>query len=254
MTPPVDAPAVVLASGSPRRRELLERYPIRLEIRPADLDESVLDGEQPEPYVRRLARAKAEAVRSPGDIVVAADTCVVLDGQILGKPIDAADARRMLAGLADTTHHVITAVAVAGDDGTAVETVRTAVTMTAIPDAELAWYVATGEPRDKAGAYAIQGAGGRFVRRIEGSHSNVIGLPLDTVARLLQHAGVPLTGRDREISASRGLLSNPSEAEIPGGSFQLRDGRHRAARTCQTGAGRHLRTSHADQLHPDAQG
>ncbi len=194
----MSAPVVVLASGSPRRRALLERYPIRLEIRPADLDESVLDGEQPEPYVRRLARAKAQAVRSPGDVVVAADTCVVLDGEILGKPTDAADARRMLAGLADRTHQVITAVAVAGDGGTAVETVRTDVTMTAIPAADLAWYAGTDEPHDKAGAYAIQGAGGRFVRRIEGSHSNVIGLPLDTVARLLRQAGVALTGSSTE--------------------------------------------------------
>jgi septum formation protein len=194
MSAPDDLPLVVLASGSPRRRELLERYPIRLEIRPADLDESVLEGEEPEPYVRRLAREKAEAVRSPGDVVVAADTCVVLDGKILGKPIDVADALRMLAGLADRTHRVITAVAVAADDGTRVETVRTDVTMTPIPAADLAWYVATDEPHDKAGAYAIQGAGGRFVRRIEGSHSNVIGLPLDTVSHLLDRAGVPLTG------------------------------------------------------------
>lgn len=191
-------PLLVLASGSPRRRELLERYPIRLEIRPADVDESVQPGEQPEPYVRRLARAKAEAVRSPGDIVLAADTCVVLRGEILGKPTDSADARRMLMGLADTTHHVITAIAVGDDHGTAVETVRTDVTMTPIPPADLEWYVATDEPHDKAGAYAIQGAGGRFVRRIDGSHSNVVGLPLDTVARLLDHAGIPLTGTTRE--------------------------------------------------------
>jgi septum formation protein len=194
MSPPADLPLVVLASGSPRRREFLERYPIRIEIRPPDIDESVQPAEEPEPYVRRLARAKAEAVRSPGDVVLAADTCVVLDGEILGKPTDRSDAARMLTGLADTTHHVITAVAVAGDDGTTVETVRTDVTMTPIPPTDVAWYVATDEPHDKAGAYAIQGAGGRFVRRIEGSHSNVIGLPLDTVARLLDQAGVPLTG------------------------------------------------------------
>lgn len=203
MTPPADLPTVVLASGSPRRRELLERYPIRLEIRPADLDESVHEGEKPEPYVRRLARAKAEAVRTPGDVVVAADTCVVLDSEILGKPTDPTDARRMLAGLADRTHHVITAVAVAGDDGTHVATAHTDVTMTAIPEVDLAWYVATEEPHDKAGAYAIQGAGGRFVRRIDGSHSNVIGLPLDTVARLLAQAGVPLTGPSEESRPPR---------------------------------------------------
>ena len=203
MPRPPERPVVVLASGSPRRRELLGRYPIRLEVRPADLDESVLDGERPEPYVRRLARAKAEAVRSAGDVVVAADTCVVLGGEILGKPTDEADAARMLAALADRTHHVVTAVAVAADGGTTVETVRTDVTMTAIPAEDLAWYVATGEPHDKAGAYAIQGAGGRFVRRIDGSHSNVIGLPLDTVAALLDRAGVPLTGPPRESRPPR---------------------------------------------------
>lgn len=195
MATPGPLPRLVLASGSPRRRELLARYPIELVIRPADIDESVQPGELPATYVERLARAKAQAVRSRGDVVLAADTCVVLDGDILGKPTDAADAHRMLSGLADTTHQVITAVAVADDRGTSVETVSTDVTMTPIPPEAAAWYVATDEPHDKAGAYAIQGAGGRFVRRIEGSHSNVVGLPLDTAAGLLEQAGVPLTGR-----------------------------------------------------------
>ena len=172
---------------------MLARYPIELVIRPADIDESVQPGELPAPYVERLARAKAQAVRSPGDVVLAADTCVVLDGEILGKPTDAAHARRMLSGLADTTHQVITAVAVADDQSTSIETVSTDVTMTPIPPEAAAWYVATDEPHDKAGAYAIQGAGGRFVRRIEGSYSNVVGLPLDTASRLLDQAGIPLT-------------------------------------------------------------
>jgi septum formation protein len=191
-------PRLVLASGSPRRRELLAPYPIELVIRPADIDESVMPGEHPAPYVERLAREKAQAVRSAGDVVLAADTCVVLDGEILGKPVDPADARRMLTGLADTTHQVITAVAVADDRGTSVETVRTDVTMTPIAPEALAWYVATDEPHDKAGAYAIQGAGGRFVRRIDGSYSNVVGLPLATAARLLDQAGIPLTGPTNE--------------------------------------------------------
>jgi septum formation protein len=190
---PSPVPRLVLASGSPRRRELLAPYPIELVIRPADIDESVLAGEDPAPYVERLARAKAQAVRSPGDVVLAADTCVVSHGQILGKPTDPDDAVRMLTRLADTTHQVITAVAVADDRGTSVETVSTDVTMTPIPPDAMAWYVATDEPHDKAGAYAIQGAGGRFVRRIDGSYSNVVGLPLDTTARLLDQAGIPLT-------------------------------------------------------------
>ena len=191
-------PRLVLASGSPRRRELLAPYPIELVIRPADIDESVRPGEHPAPYVERLAWEKAQAVRSAGDVVLAADTCVVSDGEILGKPVDRADARRMLTGLADTTHQVITAVAVAHDRGTSVDTVRTDVTMTPIAPEALAWYVATEEPHDKAGAYAIQGAGGRFVHRIDGSYSNVVGLPLATVAHLLDQAGIPLTGPTQE--------------------------------------------------------
>lgn len=192
VTPPL--PRLVLASGSPRRRELLAPYPIDLVIRPADIDESVLASEAPAPYVERLARAKAAAVRSSGDVVLAADTCVVAHGEILGKPTDPDDAVRMLTGLADTTHRVITAVAVADDRGTVIETVSTDVTMGPIAPDAMAWYVATDEPHDKAGAYAIQGAGGRFVRRIEGSYSNVVGLPLETAARLLEQAGVPLIG------------------------------------------------------------
>ena len=186
-------PRLVLASGSPRRRELLAPYPIELVVRPADIDESVLPGETPQPYVERLARAKAEGVRAAGEVVLAADTCVVSRGEILGKPTDRDDAVRMLTGLADTTHQVITAVAVADDRTTAVELVSTDVTMAPIPPDAIDWYVATEEPHDKAGAYAIQGAGGRFVRRIDGSHSNVVGLPLETAARLLEHAGIPLT-------------------------------------------------------------
>lgn len=197
-------PRLVLASGSPRRQELLARYPIELSIRPADIDESVLPGEAPGPYVERLARAKAQEVRSAGEVVLAADTCVVAHGEILGKPTDRDDAVRMLTGLADTTHQVITAVAVADDRTTSVELVSTDVTMAPIPPDAMDWYVATEEPHDKAGAYAIQGAGGRFVRRIDGSYSNVVGLPLETAARLLEQAGIPLTGLPAE-SRSRNV-------------------------------------------------
>ncbi len=186
-------PRLVLASGSPRRRELLARYPLDIEVRPADIDESIRPGESPPAYVERLARAKAEAGRATGEVALAADTCVVMDDHILGKPEDGDHARAMLSALAGRSHGVVTAVVVADDRMTSVETVHTSVEMTPISAEDLNWYLATDEPYDKAGAYAIQGAGGRFVRRINGSYSNVVGLPLHTATRLLARHGIPLT-------------------------------------------------------------
>ena len=143
--------------------------------------------------MERLAREKAEAVTaSPDDVVVAADTTVAFAGQILGKPVDAADARRMLLLLSDQTHDVHTGVAVRTADRTATRVVTTNVTMVTISEADIAWYVGTGEPLDKAGAYALQGAGGVLVRSVEGSSSNVVGLPLAELAELLAAAGWPL--------------------------------------------------------------
>lgn len=189
-----DAP-IVLASASPRRAELLRAAGIEYRVAPADVDERVWPGEMPEPYVRRVAEAKAAAVaaRGAGPVVLAADTVVVVDTEILGKPVDAADASRMLRLLSGRTHEVLTAVCVwrseaaclAGKPRRVVHVERTAVTMAPLLESEIAWYVGSGEPMDKAGGYAIQGLASRFVIRIEGSYANVVGLPVSTVYRLL---------------------------------------------------------------------
>jgi len=187
-------PRLVLASQSPRRRELLAQLGVALEVRPADADESVLPGEPPHEYVLRVAREKARAVAGP--VVLAADTAVVLGREVLGKPRDAEDARRMLRALSATSHEVLTAVCVRrAQPALAVEldvVVTTRVRFARLGDAEIDWYVSTGEPLDKAGAYAIQGAGGAFVLGVEGSVSNVVGLPLAETAELLARAGFPL--------------------------------------------------------------
>jgi nucleoside triphosphate pyrophosphatase len=189
-------PRLVLASQSPRRRELLEQMGLAFEVRPAHADETVLPGEAPRAYVLRVARAKARAVE--GDLVLAADTAVVLGDEVLGKPEGPDDARRMLRALSGTRHAVLTAVCLrrtSGAAGAGVEleaVVRTAVTFAPLSAAQIDWYVRTGEPLDKAGAYAIQGAGGAFVLAVEGSVSNVVGLPLAETAALLAQAGLRL--------------------------------------------------------------
>jgi len=184
------SPHLTLASASPRRRELLEQLGYVLDVRPQDTDEAVLPGEAPTDYVLRVAREKARACS--GDAVLAADTAVVLGTAILGKPRDAQDARRMLRALAGIPHEVLTAVCVrrSGLERTAVVTAE--VRLDPLSDAQIDWYVATGEPLDKAGAYAIQGLAGAFVRHLRGSVSNVIGLPLAETLELLGAAGVPL--------------------------------------------------------------
>jgi septum formation protein len=188
-------PRLVLASRSPRRRELLEQLGLALEVRPTDADETVLAGEAPRDYVLRVARDKARA--APGAVVLAADTAVVLGGEVLGKPADAGEARRMLERLSGTRHEVLTGVCVrrAAAAALAVElevVVATTVRFARLSPAAIAWYVGTGEPLDKAGAYAIQGAGGAFVLEVSGSVSNVVGLPLAETADLLRRAGFPL--------------------------------------------------------------
>jgi septum formation protein len=191
---------LVLASGSPRRRELLALLGLPFDVVAPDVDESVHPGERPVDLVRRLAIDKVEAVGAVGAIdgsdavVLAADTIVEVDGEILGKPADADDARRMLRALSARTHRVHTGLAVRRDGGTACEVVTTSVTMATMSDAAIEWYLATGEPLDKAGAYAIQGSGGAFVAAIEGSASNVVGLPLATVVELLSRQGVAVAG------------------------------------------------------------
>lgn len=179
-------PDLVLASGSPRRRELLEGLGVRFTVCPVDLDESPLPGEAPRDYVLRLALEKAAA--ASGELVLAADTTVVVDGEILGKPRDDEDARRMLRLLAGRGHSVLTGIAL----GKAAEVDETLVRFAPLSESEIDWYVATGEPRDKAGAYAIQGLGSLFVEGVEGSYSNVVGLPIPLMYRLFSRLGYDL--------------------------------------------------------------
>jgi septum formation protein len=184
-------PPIVLASGSPRRRELLEQLGLVFEIRAADIDESVRDGEPPLDYVQRLSIEKAAAVPVlPGTLVIAADTTVDVDGAILGKPADDDEALAMLAVISGRRHQVHTGVTLRLDDRSVTAAVSTFVDIAPIDEATMAWYVATGEPFDKAGGYAIQGAGGAFVAAVDGSVSNVIGLPLVTVVQLARSLGV----------------------------------------------------------------
>jgi septum formation protein len=184
---------LVLASQSPRRRELLSQLGLALDVRPAHADESLRPGERPRDYVLRVAREKARAV--PGELVLGADTAVVLGDEVLGKPASEADARRMLRALSGTAHEVLTAVVVRRAAAPAREleaVVSTQVRFAPLGAREIDWYVATGEPLDKAGAYAIQGAGGAFVLSVEGSVSNVVGLPLAETTALLRQAGLPM--------------------------------------------------------------
>jgi septum formation protein len=183
---------VILASQSPRRRELLALVGIDHEVMPADIDEDVRPGEQAVPYTERLAREKAMVVaaRHPDAYVIAADTTVVVDGDILGKPVDAADARAMIARLSGRSHTVCTGIAVAhgGQAESAVEQVG--VTFRPLTDAEIAAYVETGEPMDKAGAYGIQGWGATIVERVDGDYFSVMGLGLRRLVELFAKHGV----------------------------------------------------------------
>ena len=187
---------LVLASASPRRQELLRNAGIAFTMQPADIDESLRDGESPVNCAQRLAREKALAVsRScPEDCVLGADTIVGVDKKILGKPRDEADATRMLRLLSGRTHEVITGVCLvvpAGELSTEHRELRSAsettrVTMCELSDGDIEEYIATGEPMDKAGAYAIQGRASRWIPRIEGDYSNVVGLPVALVYRMLR--------------------------------------------------------------------
>ena len=192
---------LVLASASPRRQELLRNAGIPFTVEPANIDETPLAGEAPRECAERLAREKALAVwrMRPQDFVLGADTIVVVDAVILGKPVDAVDAGRMLRLLSGRAHRVITGVCLtrAGDSRyqiKAAELAQTAsettlVTMTSLSEDEIREYVASGEPMDKAGAYAIQGMASRWIPRIEGDYSNVVGLPVALVYRMLREQG-----------------------------------------------------------------
>jgi septum formation protein len=188
---------LVLASGSPRRRQLLETLKLDFEVRPADIDESRRPEEPPATYVERMARAKADAVAAEGLIVIAADTTVVHEGRMLGKPGHPEEARTMLRRLQGDVHEVFTGLAVGSWDGGA--EVRSLVDVAEVEflpmtDEEIAGYVETGEPLDKAGAYALQGLGGVFVRSVSGSPFTVIGLPIHLLSRLVAAAGADLRG------------------------------------------------------------
>lgn len=186
-------PVLCLASASPRRHELLAQIGVAHEVVPADIDEERRPDESPRDYVLRVAREKALRVRArqPQRPILSADTAVVLGEAIYGKPRDRAHALEMLAALGGRVHQVLTAVALVTDDGLTSALSESTVRLRATSEEERAAYWDTGEPRDKAGAYAIQGLGAVFVESLEGSFSGVMGLPLFETARLLQAAGVP---------------------------------------------------------------
>ena len=192
-----------LASRSPRRRELLARLGLDFGVLDVDVPEQRAPGESPEGYVARVAREKAGAgllrvVAVPGAVVLGSDTEVVLDDEVFGKPADAADARAMLRRLSGRTHHVLTAVSLVSAGREAATLVRSEVTFAPLTDADIADYVGSGEPLGRAGAYAIQGGAERFIQRLAGSYSGVMGLPLHETAALLQgfgiHARTPRAG------------------------------------------------------------
>ena len=179
---------LILASKSPRRGELLTAAGIAFEAVSVDVDESFLKLEPPGDHVRRLALAKAQAVFAthPTSLVLGADTIVLIGGEMMGKPHDHEDATRMLRMLSGREHEVLTGLALVSPGDTAVEVATTKVWFNPLTEEEIAEYVASGEPLDKAGAYAIQGLGSRFIDRIQGSYSNVVGLPVALVYRLLK--------------------------------------------------------------------
>lgn len=197
---------LILASASPRRRELLTQAGLSFTAEAADLNEDRMPDEAAAAYVQRLAEEKAHAVwtlhqnaDTPGDplIVLGADTCVVCDSHILGKPVDTADARRMLELLSGRTHAVLTGIAAVTGKGTVSDLEITQVTFNCIKDAEIAQYITSGEPLDKAGAYAIQGYAARWIPRIEGCYFNVVGLPIARTIALLAEAATAASSDQR---------------------------------------------------------
>jgi septum formation protein len=177
---------LILASSSPRRAELLRAAGIEFKVLPTDIDETRLPGEMPREYVLRLSRSKALAVARSDELVLGADTTVVIDDEIEGKPVDAVDARRILRALSGRWHEVLTAITLVRGNQLLSDIESTRVKFAELNEAEIDWYISTGEPLDKAGAYGIQGYGSRFVERIEGSYSNVVGLPVQMVYRMMK--------------------------------------------------------------------
>jgi len=185
---------LVLASASPRRKELLRNAGIAFTVQPADVDEAPLAGEAQRACAERLARLKAAFVHRlrPNELVLGADTIVVIDGEILGKPRDQDDAARMLRALSGRVHEVMTGVCLMGPSFEDVRSEVTRVTMCELSNDDIREYVATGEPMDKAGAYAIQGGASRWISRIEGDYANVVGLPVALVYGMLRKRGAAL--------------------------------------------------------------
>jgi len=188
---------LILASASPRRAEILRNAGFEFTVMPADADESQLPGEAPDAYVRRLAETKARAIReavagsAASGFVIGADTAVVIGDELLAKPLDAVDARRMLKLLSGRTHEVLTGIAVAPLGGGAIMThvETTQVTFLPLSDSEVERYITTGEPFDKAGGYGIQGLAGKFISRIDGCYFNVMGLPVSRLWQMLRDVG-----------------------------------------------------------------
>lgn len=187
-------PSLILASASPRRSELLEQIGVPFTVQPANIDETPHTAEAPGDYVERLAREKAlaVAVNAHGKQVLGSDTSVVLDSEILGKPATDSEAKAMLSQLSGRSHQVMTAIALAENEQCQSQLVVVDVTFRLLLEDEIAAYVATGEPMDKAGSYGIQGLGGIFVKELKGSYSAVVGLPLQETASLLADVGCPV--------------------------------------------------------------
>lgn len=198
--PPIADPPIplILASGSPRRAEVLTGLGIPFEVDPPRVEENVRPGESGEGAASRLAKEKAEEIvrRRPGRWVLAADTLVLSDGEVLGKPLDPGDALRMLRRLAGQEHRVVTAVRLRRGDDPGREVIEVSrVRIAPMSEEELTWYVASGEPMDKAGAYAVQGLGARFIESVSGSYTNVMGLPAQGVYRLMREDPDPALAR-----------------------------------------------------------
>jgi septum formation protein len=216
----VRPPHLVLASASPRRFELLAVLGVVPEVRPAQVDESPSAGELAGELTVRLAVAKATAVAAPGELVVGADTEVVVDGAVLGKPADPGDGARMLGRLSGRRHEVVSGVAVVLDGRVVTAVERTGVRFRTLDEADLAWYAATGEGADKAGGYGIQGAASLFVAGIEGSYPNVVGLPVAAVDDLCRQLGWPL--RTWSAATGTGAGGAPAGGVSPGGARRRR--------------------------------
>jgi septum formation protein len=185
-----ERPRVILASQSPRRRDLLSLIHVPHEVRPADIDETYLDGEVPKDHAIRLARGKVQAIEAPDAVVIGSDTIVVVDGDVLGKPRNDDEAASMLRRLSGRSHDVVTAVAVSWRGRVEADAEEVGVTFHELSDAQIARYIGTREPMDKAGAYGIQGYGATIVRSVNGDYFAVMGLPLQLLVRLLERVGL----------------------------------------------------------------